>query len=128
VKVNLSRKKRKTTKKTKAKSTKKKTKKTTPKPSKADLLFRQVTRILKKFTPTKYGKSYEKNIEEQVVQALRFGLPRQYRDQVTFEKEFGKGKRLDISVADKIGIELKLAPTSSALDRLSGQIDRYFSE
>ena len=121
---------KKQTKTTKTKKRETKTKKQTTvkkKASKEDLLFRKIVRILKRFSPTQYGKSYEKNVEEQLVQALRFALPSPYRDQVTYEKEFGKGKRLDISVADTIGVEIKLSPTSAALDRLSGQVDRYLA-
>jgi len=115
------------TKKRETKTKKNAAEKKKKKLSKDDLLFRKIVRILKRFNPTQYGKSYEKNVEEQLVQALRFALPSPYRDQVTYEKEFGKGKRLDISVADTIGIEIKLSPTSAALDRLSGQVDRYLA-
>ena len=102
-----------------------KVRKTAREESPLDKLFKKTCNVLKRFDHAKYGKITEKEIEMQLLQALRHGLPVNYRKKVTYEKEYGKGKRLDIAIDNQVGVELKYSPIPSQLDRLVGQVLRY---
>lgn len=97
------------------------------KTSTVDRLFKVVLKILRNFEPVKHGHPYEPDIERQLVQALKYGLPKPFKDQVVYEKEI-RGGRLDISIGNLIGIELKVEPSRAELDRLYGQVSRYAKE
>ena len=98
------------------------------KPPSYEKLFKAVLRILRSFEPTKHGKPREVDIERELVQALKYGLPKPYNEQVVYEKEI-RGGRLDISIGgNQVGVELKVEPNKSELDRLVGQVNRYRKE
>lgn len=100
-------------------------KKTATKKKKLDALYEGVVETIDKyFKPTKpvSARLKEKQIEDQLLQFLRGRFP---QHTVEIEKS-KKDSRIDISVDEKIGIELKYNTTD--YDRVVGQVERYLSD
>lgn len=82
--------------------------------------IRDIIEVLSDFKPIR--EKTEKDLQQQLYQYLVARLP---RNKIEVEKPVSSGYKIDISIDDKIGIEIKYPKSNSDLQRLVGQIAVY---